>query len=71
MSSTRSAGLGEAQAFEVMTYAYALDSQGNRILLAASPARADVMNGTLLDGIEVPDPGWKKCRLFTKTCATC
>lgn len=47
-------GLGEAQAFEVMTYAYALDSQGNRILLAASPARADVMNGTLLDGIEVP-----------------
>ncbi len=48
------AGLGEAQAFEVMTYTYALDSQGNRILLAASPARADVMNGTLLDGIEVP-----------------
>ena len=47
-------GLGEAQVFEVMTYAYALDSQGNRILLAASPARADVMNGTLLDGIEVP-----------------
>lgn len=47
-------GLGEAQAFEVMTYTYALDSQGNRILLAASPARADVMNGTLLDGIEVP-----------------
>ena len=47
-------GLGEAQAFEVMTYIYALDSQGNRILLAASPARADVMNGTLLDGIEVP-----------------
>lgn len=47
-------GLGEAQAFEVMTYAYALDSQGNRILLAVSPARADVMNGTLLDGIEVP-----------------
>lgn len=47
-------GLGEAQAFEVMTYAYALDSQGNRILLATSPARADVMNGTLLDGIEVP-----------------
>ena len=47
-------GLGEAQAFEVMTYAYALDSQGNRILLAASPAHADVMNGTLLDGIEVP-----------------
>lgn len=47
-------GLGEAQAFELMTYAYALDSQGNRILLAASPARADVMNGTLLDGIEVP-----------------
>ncbi|WP_304276716.1 adhesin [Rothia mucilaginosa] len=47
-------GLGEAQAFEVMTYAYALDSQGNRILLAASPARADVMNSTLLDGIEVP-----------------
>ena len=47
-------GLGEAQAFEVMTYAYALDSQGNRILLAASPARADVMNGTLLDGLEVP-----------------
>ena len=47
-------GLGEAQAFEVMTYAYALDSQGNRILLAASPARADVMNGTLLDGIDVP-----------------
>lgn len=46
-------GLGEAQAFELMTYAYALDSQGNRILLAASPARADVMNGTLLDGIEV------------------
>ena len=47
-------GLGEAQAFEVMTYVYALDSQGNRILLAVSPARADVMNGTLLDGIEVP-----------------
>ena len=47
-------GLGEAQAFEVMTYTYALDSQGNRILLAASPARAEVMNGTLLDGIEVP-----------------
>ena len=47
-------GLGEAQVFEVMTYAYALDSQGNRILLAASPARADVVNGTLLDGIEVP-----------------
>ena len=47
-------GLGEAQAFEVMTYVYALDSQGNRILLAASPARADVVNGTLLDGIEVP-----------------
>lgn len=47
-------GLGEAQAFEVMTYTYALDSQGNRILLSASPARADVMNGTLLDGIEVP-----------------
>ena len=47
-------GLGEAQAFAVMTYTYALDSQGNRILLAASPARADVMNGTLLDGIEVP-----------------
>ena len=47
-------GLGEAQAFEVMTYAYALDSQGNRILLAASPAHADVVNGTLLDGIEVP-----------------
>ena len=46
-------GLGEAQAFEVMTYAYALDSQGNRILLAASPAHADVVNGTLLDGIEV------------------
>ena len=47
-------GLGEAQAFEVMTYAFALDSQGNRILLAASPAHADVVNGTLLDGIEVP-----------------
>ena len=47
-------GLGEAQAFEVMTYVYALDSQGNRILLAVSPARADVVNGTLLDGIEVP-----------------
>ena len=47
-------GLGEAQAFEVMTYAYALDSQGNRMLLAVSPARADVVNGTLLDGIEVP-----------------
>ena len=47
-------GLGEAQSFEVMTYAYALDSQGNRILLAASPAHADVVNGTLLDGIEVP-----------------
>lgn len=47
-------GLGEAQAFEVMTYAYALDSQGNRILLAVSPAHADVVNGTLLDGIEVP-----------------
>lgn len=47
-------GLGEAQAFEIVTYVYALDSQGNRILLAASPARADVMNGTLLDGIEVP-----------------
>ena len=47
-------GLGEAQAFEVMTYAYALDSQGNSMLLAVSPARADVVNGTLLDGIEVP-----------------
>lgn len=47
-------GLGEAQAFEVMTYTYALDSQGNRMLLAVSPARADVVNGTLLDGIEVP-----------------
>lgn len=47
-------GLGEAQAFEIVTYVYALDTQGNRILLAASPARADVMNGTLLDGIEVP-----------------
>ena len=47
-------GLGEAQAFEVMTYVYALDSQGNRILLAVSPARAGVVNGTLLDGIEVP-----------------
>ena len=46
-------GLGEAQAFELMTYVYALDTQGNRILLAASPARADVVNGTLLDGIEV------------------
>ncbi|WP_315340530.1 adhesin [Rothia mucilaginosa] len=46
-------GLGEAQAFEIVTYVYALDTQGNRILLAASPARADVMNGTLLDGIEV------------------
>lgn len=46
-------GLGEAQAFEIVTYMYALDTQGNRILLAASPARADVMNGTLLDGIEV------------------
>ena len=47
-------GLGEAQAFEVMTYVYALDSQGNRMLLAVSPTRADVVNGTLLDGIEVP-----------------
>lgn len=47
-------GLGEAQAFEVMTYVYALDSQGNRMLLAVSLARADVVNGTLLDGIEVP-----------------
>lgn len=47
-------GLGEAQAFEVMTYVYALDSQGNRMLLAVSPARADVVNGTLLDGVEVP-----------------
>ena len=47
-------GLGEAQAFEVMTYVYALDSQGNRMLLAVSPVRADVVNGTLLDGIEVP-----------------
>lgn len=46
-------GLGEAQAFEIVTYVYALDTQGNRVLLAASPARADVMNGTLLDGIEV------------------
>lgn len=46
-------GLGEAQAFEIVTYVYALDTQGNRILLAASPARADVVNGTLLDGIEV------------------
>lgn len=46
-------GLGEAQAFEIVTYMYALDTQGNRILLAASPARADVMNGALLDGIEV------------------
>ncbi|WP_315432261.1 adhesin [uncultured Rothia sp.] len=46
-------GLGEAQTFEIVTYVYALDTQGNRILLAASPARADVVNGTLLDGIEV------------------
>ena len=46
-------GLGEAQAFEIVTYVYALDTQGNRILLATSPAGADVMNGTLLDGIEV------------------
>lgn len=46
-------GLGGAQAFEIVTYIYALDTQGNRILLAASPARADVVNGTLLDGIEV------------------
>ena len=46
-------GLGGVQAFEVVTYVYALDTQGNRILLATSPARADVMNGTLLDGIEV------------------
>ena len=46
-------GLGGAQAFEIVTYVYALDTQGNRILLAASPARADVVNGTLLDGIEV------------------
>lgn len=46
-------GLGGAQAFEIVTYVYALDTQGNRILLATSPARADVVNGTLLDGIEV------------------
>ena len=46
-------GLGGVQVFEVVTYVYALDTQGNRILLATSPARADVMNGTLLDGIEV------------------
>lgn len=46
-------GLGGAQSFEIVTYVYALDTQGNRILLAASPARADVVNGTLLDGIEV------------------
>ena len=46
-------GLGGVQAFEIVTYVYALDTQGNRILLATSPARADVVNGTLLDGIEV------------------
>lgn len=37
-----------------MTSIYAIDEQGNRHVLAASPARADVVNGTLLDGIEVP-----------------
>ena len=47
-------GLGDAQAFEIMTSIYAIDEQGNRHVLAASPARADVVNGTLLDGIEVP-----------------
>lgn len=50
----KATGLGDAQAFEIMTSIYAVDEQGNRHVLAASPARADVVNGTLLDGIEVP-----------------
>ena len=50
----KATGLGDAQAFEIMTSIYAIDKQGNRHVLAASPARADVVNGTLLDGIEVP-----------------
>lgn len=50
----KATGLGDAQAFEIMTSIYAIDEQGNRHVLAASPARADVVNGTLLDGIEVP-----------------
>lgn len=50
----KATGLGDAQAFEIMTSIYVIDEQGNRHVLAASPARADVVNGTLLDGIEVP-----------------
>lgn len=50
----KATGLGDAQAFEIMTSIYAIDEQGNRHVLATSPARADVVNGTLLDGIEVP-----------------
>ena len=50
----KATGLGDAQAFEIMTSIYAVDEQGNRHVLAASPARADAVNGTLLDGIEVP-----------------
>lgn len=50
----KATGLGDAQAFEIMTSIYAVDERGNRHVLAASPARADVVNGTLLDGIEVP-----------------
>lgn len=50
----KATGLGDAQAFEIMTSIYAVDEQSNRHVLAASPARADVVNGTLLDGIEVP-----------------
>lgn len=50
----KATGLGDAQAFEIMTSIYAIDEQGNRHVLVASPARADVVNGTLLDGIEVP-----------------
>lgn len=50
----KATGLGDAQAFEIMTSIYAIDEQGNRHVLAVSPARADVVNGTLLDGIEVP-----------------
>lgn len=39
----KATGLGDAQAFEIMTSIYAIDEQGNRHVLAASPARADVV----------------------------
>ena len=52
----KATGLGDAQAFEIMTYVHAVEEQGTRYLLAVSPARAEVVNGTLVDGIEVPGP---------------